>query len=116
MRGHVGERAHTEADEDAALDPRVDAPAAVRPSLGGAHLAAVERLLERLEDLAVGRSEPAALRVQLLDLLTQRHALTLPKVLTRSAPRARGPGSAPSRARAAGANSLRAVPSTPSRP
>src|SRR2546422_7345500 len=75
VRRHVGEHAHAEPEEDPLLDPRVDAPRAVRCPPGGADLAARERGPELGEQRALGLA--VALPVlggERLDALTQRHA------------------------------------------
>src|SRR5437867_2574957 len=108
---HVGEHAHAEAEEDPLLDPRVDAPRAVRCPLGGADLAARERGPELGEQRALGLAVALPfLSGERLDALTQRHAPRPAASRALPGPRAGGPGSALARGPVAAGAALPAVP------
>src|SRR5882672_4104301 len=111
MRRHVGEDAHAESEEDSLLDPRIDAPRAVPPTLGGADLAVGERGPEFGEQGALGLAVALPLvGGERLDALTQRHARR--PAVTRALPkrRAAGPESAPAPGPAAAGTGLPGVP------
>src|SRR2546427_2957082 len=111
VRRHVGEHAHAEPEEDPLLDPRVDAPRAVRCPPGGADLAARERGPELGEQRALGLAVALALLGgERLDALTQRHARRPAASRALPGPRAGGPASDLARGPAAAGTALPAVP------
>src|SRR5207237_6681157 len=115
--GHVDQRPHAEAKQDALLDPGVDAPGAAGAALGRADLTPGERGAEFGEQGAVGVVVAVARAGgERLDPLTQRHARRPARGRALPTPPAHGRGSAPGRGQAAAGRALPGGPSPSARP
>src|SRR3974390_1081102 len=114
--GHVHDRAHAEAEENSLLHPGVGAPTCRRTGVrfGGAHLATVQRGLERLEKLEMFLLIRSRGAIEKSFNLRWQHELFRRDAMLRE-PRRYARDSLASAEREASANAVRLNPFPPSR-